>query len=1278
MKKLLHILVAAVLFTGASAVAFGQSRKVDVWDFGGVEEEGANNHISLSDIEKIPQLSDGGKFSEPFDLTFGDLTARIETNDRAYNNSKKNYGSQGFTASSFDDGYYSEGVWYCNGKGGDKKRYILLRNVKAGDIVTVYAMTSNAGDETIHFASVTDDGERDNIQFESNHIEKSAERYSYIALNSGTYKIYLDAIAGKPVYFRVKRTPGVEVSGTINSLPAGKGSLKFIVTETNQEIPAVISGKSYKVSLPVGYNFTAVFTGVKGYGVGAIYKSLAINEKSNKPGSSLKKDITITEQKTFAVSGKISGFAGGYTPQSPAKILLTPPAGSQYLPVEAEIKEENGEYSYAEMIEPSVKYTAILSGALDYEITGDAVFEGTQDFTKDITVAPKKTFDISGKFFGEIKEFPKSVQFKNMEDGYIYDGRVSTLNYSVELRKGTYEVICETSIAKSINHIVVNDSAIIKDIKLSLKEKTIRPLPPKRELWVGPKRGQYPSVSEAVAAAKAMNPLQERERITIMITPGVYRNQLIIDVPYITLKNAEPSKEVKLTWYYGIGYNYYSVDKNGFYDDDLAYDKFGKKGPAKWGVATYIKNEAKAFRAEGITFETSFNKYVTDEEIADGVEMDGSFNFVRKLNSDVRAKIATERSCAIAIEAMEAEFKNCKFLGSQDTFYTGSDSKGYLRNCLIEGNTDFIFGGGDFVFENCEIHFAGYSDKAAGGYITANRTNPESKGYLFYNCLISNDDNSQNAPGYFGRPWGKEAAVVFVDTVLGSEGMILDEGWTGMSGNKPEDARFREINTTWAGSPVKLSARTEGTIPQVTKDFNVKYYLGQWKPEFYIEPKSVKIKAKKASFTTDDDINTPYPGHTITLHYTLGSADDDDISLIKWYRDKDGKSELVKQSAGYADKTYLIQSEDTGGIIRCIILPQTRAGDTAKPLEAKLDKKINEGYAIPANAAADRPRVNGAVNVFLASDSTCKDYSALGMWNGGQVRNEGAWGEFLQAYFNGAVAVQNYANGGRSCRNFINEGSLDKIAANIGKGDYLFIQFGHNDCSNASGYLEDRYVPLGKPDKKGIYPVIEGKKVATPASYASKYGENFYSYDCGGTYKWYLKQYIEVAKKAGATPVLVTPVSRMYFTAEGKIRPHHDSTDTSTGTQTSENNAYVEAVRQLAKEEKVLLIDGFEITKNLYEKAYADRKDNSEAKKLMFEGDSTHNNKLGGFVIAGLFSQAIKTQIPALGKSIVHPKKAIGENSNGSIMFTVDSTGKFSCDSEYWTSYTQKMLDSIK
>lgn len=1274
MKMSVFKVLAGLVFLGAAISVSAQSRTIDVWDFGGVAEDKASNHISVSDLEHLEQLGADGKFTVDGTIQFGDLAVTVVKNDRAYNGGKKNYGSQGYASYDFEDGYTSSGIYYCNGKGGENRRCITLSNVRAGDVVTFYARLSNSGDETIHFASLAADGSKDGRQDETAVVTNESLRYSYIALYSGTYKIYCDAAVGKPVYYRVVRVPAVEVSGNLASLPAGKAELKFVVKETNQEIPAKISGKSYTAGLPAGYTYTAVLTGIKGYGIDAASKQLVLDGSAS---GAVKKNLTVSEQKTYVVSGTLNGFDKNYVPQTPVRLIMTPPAGSLYMPVEIEVKSADGVYSFSDLLEPSVAYTAVLSGGEDYEISGDAVFEGTAAFTKDITVAPKAVYDVSGVFFGEVSELPGAVQFKNMADGYIYDGTISGGAYSVSLRDGSYEVLCRTEKTASMNHIVVDGAPVSKNIKLSAVSAEKTPLPLKKDLYVGGKKGQYATVADAVAAAAAMNPQSERDRITIHIAPGVYRAQLLINTPYITLKNDTPAREVKFTWYYGIGYNYYSADANGWYNADLAYDKFSKKGVAKWGGATYIQSGAKAFRAEGITFETSFNKYVTDEEIADGVEMDGSFNFNRKLNSDVRAKAATERSAAILIEADETEFIGCSFLGSQDTFYTGAGIKGYVRNSLIEGNTDFIFGDGDFVFENCEIRWAGYTDRFQSGYLTAARTSSQ-KGYLFYNCLVSKASDSLVASGYFGRPWGKDAAVAWVNTVFGSDDVIGFEGWTSMSGNAPEKARFMEINSTWNGEPVDSSERTSGTTGNAASGYEPADYFGGWKPAFYSAAAGAQLKVKKANFTTDDDINTPYPGHTITVHYAVNKKSaGEDMSLIQWYRDKDGTSELVKQSAGYADKTYLIQSDDTGAVIRCVVTPQGRGGEKEKPVEAKLDAAVNAGYAAPANVAADRPRVTGAVNVFLASDSTCKDYSAAGMWNGGQTRNEGAWGEFIQDYFNGAVAVQNYANGGRSSRNFINEGSLDKIAQNIAKGDYLFIQFGHNDCSNSAGYLEDRYVPLGKPDAKGIYPTTAGKKVATPASYASRYGDTFYSYDNGGTYKWYLKQYIDVARNAGATPVLVTPISRQYFTAEGTIRPHHDSTDPGTKTLVTTDNAYVEAVRQLAKEENVLLIDGFELTKRLYEKAYSDNGGADEARKLMFQGDSTHNNKLGGFIIAGEFARAIKTQVPQLGKSIVRPAKAIGENADGSLMFTVDSSGTFSCDDAYWTNYTQKLLDSL-
>ena len=366
-------------------------------------------------------------------------------------------------------------------------------------------------------------------------------------------------------------------------------------------------------------------------------------------------------------------------------------------------------------------------------------------------------------------------------------------------------------------------------------------------------------------------------------------------------------------------------------------------------------------------------------------------------------------------------------------------------------------------------------------------------------------------------------------------------------------------------------------------------FRSQWKPEFYAEPKKAKLKVKKPSFTTDDDINTPYPGHTITVHYTLDKFADEDISLIKWYRDKNGKSELVKQSTGYGDKTYLIQADDAGSTIRCLIIPQIRSGDKISPIEAKLDKKINEGYSIPANAIADRPRVNGAVNVFLASDSTCKDYSALGMWNGGHVRNEGSWGEFLQSYFNGAVAVQNYANGGRSSRNFINEGTLDKIETKISKGDYLFIQFGHNDAKESDS---TRFCP---PDK---------------------YAEN-------------LLFMIRQAKAVGALPVLCTPIARRHYKNNELQYVHGD---------------YPVAMKGVAERENVPLVDMTTLTME-WLAPLGDEGSQPYFVYIMKPGeyskypegktDNTHLRLSGALKVAQLFAQAVKEeQISPLNKYV--------------------------------------------
>ena len=106
----------------------------------------------------------------------------------------------------------------------------------------------------------------------------------------------------------------------------------------------------------------------------------------------------------------------------------------------------------------------------------------------------------------------------------------------------------------------------------------------KTDLYVGyPDRGKdFSTIQEALNEAESIKPKNESERVIIHIAPGKYRQQLRISTSYITIKNEEPQRGIVLiTWYYGIGYKYYSVNEEGYYDEVLAEEQV-TKNPAKF------------------------------------------------------------------------------------------------------------------------------------------------------------------------------------------------------------------------------------------------------------------------------------------------------------------------------------------------------------------------------------------------------------------------------------------------------------------------------------------------------------------------------------------------------------------------------------------------------------------------------------------------------------------------------------------------------------------------
>lgn len=120
-------------------------------------------------------------------------------------------------------------------------------------------------------------------------------------------------------------------------------------------------------------------------------------------------------------------------------------------------------------------------------------------------------------------------------------------------------------------------------------------------------------------------------------------------------------------------------------------------------------------------------------------------------------------------------FKNCRFIGNQDTMYTygrynkeGGADRLYFLDCYIEGTTDFIFGCSVAYFENCTIH------SKKNSYITAASTFEGRKyGYIFKNCKLTAAEGITKV--YLGRPWRPFAKTVFIDCEIGSH--ILPEGW---------------------------------------------------------------------------------------------------------------------------------------------------------------------------------------------------------------------------------------------------------------------------------------------------------------------------------------------------------------------------------------------------------------------------------------------------------------------------------------------------------------------
>jgi len=176
------------------------------------------------------------------------------------------------------------------------------------------------------------------------------------------------------------------------------------------------------------------------------------------------------------------------------------------------------------------------------------------------------------------------------------------------------------------------------------------------------------------------------------------------------------------------------------------------------------------------------------------------------------------QAVALHVEGDRITFRNCRFLGNQDTIYTGKENaRQYFENCYIEGTTDFIFGPSTAWFEGCQIFCKRNS------YITAASTPIQVPyGYIFNNCTITLADSVSM---YLGRPWRAYAMTLFMNCHLPKG--IKPIGWDNWRNKENEKtARYMEYNNRGEGAGTSQRAPWAKILtPKEAKEFTIENVL---------------------------------------------------------------------------------------------------------------------------------------------------------------------------------------------------------------------------------------------------------------------------------------------------------------------------------------------------------------------------------------------------------------------------------------------------------------------
>ena len=233
------------------------------------------------------------------------------------------------------------------------------------------------------------------------------------------------------------------------------------------------------------------------------------------------------------------------------------------------------------------------------------------------------------------------------------------------------------------------------------------------------------------------------------------------------------------------------------------------------------------------------------------------------------------------------------------------------------------------------------------------------------------------------------------------------------------------------------------------------------------------------------------------------------------------------------------------------------------------------------SASVDKARQKPTI--FIIGDSTVKNGSGKGdggLWG---------WGDYLyQRVDTNKISILNFAIGGRSSRTFITEGRWDNVLSMIKPGDYVIMQFGHNDGGPVNDNSRARGTIQGIGEEtQEIDNMLTGK------------------HEIVHSYGWYMRKYVTDTKAKGAIPIVCSPIPRNMWENGKVIRAEKD---------------YAKWAEETARSEKVFFINLNEIIASKYEALGEDT-----VKTKFFLTDHTHTTEAGAILNAGAVAEGIRS-----------------------------------------------------